>query len=285
MLTAYILSLPRSGSTVLTSILDRRDGVVCMPESAFPQVLGVITGKERLDKRWMAALYVASSFSGTLLSVEEAESCMVGDNSEILSRLGSAMAEKTSRPAGRVRLVVWKTTRMVSCLSGPLSTGGRFIVLRRHPHNVYDSQFRVPFGVNNRKPWRFAMFRASYEAAFRSIPAGLCYNLEYEDIPQRMEEMLGFVGFADQGEWTMGGSSFDGVVESRPWHSEIRAGFQSTDARKREAVAAGTAAKLDRMERLMKTVGPVMPSLRKRFDQRNFDDIRGRARLLMANPS
>ena len=283
MLTAYILSLPRSGSTVLTSILDRRDGVVCMPESAFPQVLGVITEKERQDKRWMAALYVASSFSGTLLTVDEAESCMVGDNGEILSRLGYAMAEKTSRPAASVRLVVWKTTRMVSNLKGPLSTGGRFIVLRRHPHNVYDSQFRVPFGVNNRRPWRFALFRASYEAAFRAIPAGLRYDLEYEDIPQRMEEMLSFVGFADQGEWTSGGSSFDGVVESRPWHSEIRAGFQSTDARKREAVPAGTAAMLDRMEGLMKIAGPVMPLLRHRFDQRNYEDIRSRARLLMAD--
>jgi hypothetical protein len=285
MLNAYILSLPRSGSTVLTSILDRRDGVVCMPESAFPQVLGVITEKERVDKRWMAALYVASSFSGTLLTVDEAESCMVGDNGEILSRLGYAMAEKTSRPAERVRLVVWKSTRMVSNLRGPLSTGGRFIVLRRHPHNVYDSQFRVPFGVNNRKPWRFALFRASYEAAFRAIPAGLRYDLEYEEIPQRMEEMLAFVGFADQGEWASGGSSFDGVVESRPWHSQIRAGFQSTDARKREAVPAGTAVMLDRMEGYMKTIGPVMPLLRKRYDLRNLADIRGRARLLVPHRS
>lgn len=284
MLTAYILSLPRSGSTVLTSILDRRDGVVCMPESAFPQVLGVITEKERQDKRWMAALYVASSFSGTLLSVDEAEPCMAGEDSEILHRLGQAMAEKTSRPAERVRLVVWKTTRMVSCLKGPLSAGGRFIVLRRHPHNVYDSQFRVPFGVNNRKPWRFALFHASYEAAFRAIPPGLRYDLEYEEIPQSMEQMLAFVGFTDQGEWTTGGSSFDGVVESRPWHSEIRAGFQSTDARKREAVPPGTAAMLDRMSGLMKVASPVMPALRSRFDQRNFEDIRGRARLLMTSP-
>jgi hypothetical protein len=252
-----------------------------MPESSFPQVLGVVGAQERMDKRWMAALYVASSFSGTLLSVAEAESCMVGDNREILERLGWAMAEKTSRPPGKVRLIIWKTTRMVSCLDGPLAAGGRFIVLRRHPHNVYDSQFRVPFGVNNRKPWRFALFRASYEAAFRSIPGDLRYDLEYEEIPQKMEEMLDFVGFADEGEWTTGGSSFDGVVESRPWHSEIRAGFQSTDARKREAVGAGTAASLDRMERLMTLASPVMPLLRNRFDQRNFEDIRQRASRLM----
>jgi len=285
MLTVYILSLPRSGSTVLTSILDRKDGVVCMPESAFPQLLGEIGKKERADKRWMAALYLASSFSGTLLTIDDAEACMVGDNAEILARLGHAMAEKTGRPQERVRLVVWKTTRMVSCLRGPLLTDGRFIVLRRHPHNVYDSQFRVPFGVNNRKPWRFAMFRASYEAAFKMIPANRRFDLEYEDIPARMKEMLDFAGLSDIGEWLTGGSSFDGVVESRPWHGEIRAGFHNTDATKRKAVDPATAASLDRISGLMDSCGPVMSLLRMRFDQRNFDDIRARARLLVAHRS
>jgi hypothetical protein len=280
MLTVYILSLPRSGSTVLTSILDRKDGVVCMPESAFPQLLGEIGKKERADKRWMAALYLASSFSGTLLTIDDAEACMVGDNAEILSRLGHAMAEKTGRPPERVRLVVWKTTRMVSCLRGPLSTDGRFIVLRRHPHNVYDSQFRVPFGVNNRKPWRFAMFRASYEAAFKMIPPNRRFDLEYEDIPARLSDMIDFAGLTDMGEWLSGGSSFEGVVESRPWHGDIRSGFLNTDANKREAVTPATAAALDRMSTLMESCEPLMSLLRRRFDRQNHLDIRARAATL-----
>jgi hypothetical protein len=73
---AYILSQPRSGSTVLTAILDKRKGVVCMPEASFPQVLGQISKKERMDRRWMADLHVGSTFTATALNLEDAEKCL-----------------------------------------------------------------------------------------------------------------------------------------------------------------------------------------------------------------
>ena len=55
---AFILSLPRSGSTVLSAMLDRKKGIVSPPESSFPQMLGTLTPEERADKRWLAALYL-----------------------------------------------------------------------------------------------------------------------------------------------------------------------------------------------------------------------------------
>ncbi len=166
----FILSLPRSGSTLLSAILDQRLGIISPPESSFPQILGKISAQERSDTLRLAALYIASTFSGTPLSLEESRECMEGGDGEILTKLGLALAGKLGRDPGQVKLVIWKTTRTVSFTEVPMATGGKFIVLRRHPLNVFESQFRVHFGKNNRKPFRFASFRESYEAAFASLP-------------------------------------------------------------------------------------------------------------------
>lgn len=122
----YILSQPRSGSTVLTALLDKRKGVVCMPESSFPQVLGQISGKELGDRRWLAALYLGSTFPPTPLTLDDAERCMTGSEAEILCNLGKALASELGRNPDEVRHVVWKTTRMVGMHQGPVAAGGRF---------------------------------------------------------------------------------------------------------------------------------------------------------------
>ena len=270
---AYILSQPRSGSTVLTAILDKRKGVVCMPESSFPQALGVVSRKEREDKRWMAALYLGSTFPPTPLSFEDALACMEGSDEEILNALGRALAGKLGRDPDDVRTVVWKTTRTIGMHRGPLATSGRFVVLRRHPHNVFESQSRFEFGVRNRQPFRYAVFLQSYEHALARLPEDRTFAIEYDDTEKRLPALLEFLKIEDQGAWETGGSSLDLVAESCSWLTQITEEFRNTDPEKRARLAPEMVKTVDRAMALTRPLRPFMGPLRAHFDKRSMAHI------------
>ena len=267
---AYILSQPRSGSTVLTAILDKRKGVVCLPESSFPQTLGVISDRERANPRWMAALYLGSTFPPTPLTLEDAEACMIGSDDEILTKLG--------RNPDDVSTVVWKTTRTIGMHRGPLSTAGKFIVLRRHPLNVFESQFRFDFGARYRKPLRFAIFAQSYEHARARCPAERTLELDYEEIPRMLPELIRFLGAKDQGEWETGTSSLDLVAESCSWLTQVTGEFRNTDGEKRARLDPAMVATVERALRWTRPLRPIMGPVRAYFDGRSMGHVREIAR-------
>ena len=275
---AYILSQPRSGSTVLTAILDKRKGVVCLPESSFPQTLGVISDRERANPRWMAALYLGSTFPPTPLTLEDAEACMIGSDDEILTALGRALAAKLGRNPADVETVVWKTTRTIGMHRGPLSTAGKFIVLRRHPLNVFESQFRFDFGARNRKPLRYAIFAQSYEHALARCPAERTLELDYEEIPRMLPELIRFLGAKDQGEWETGTSSLDLVAESCSWLTQVTGEFRNTDGEKRARLDPAMVATVERALRWTRPLRPIMGPVRAYFDGRSMGHVREIAR-------
>jgi hypothetical protein len=271
---AFILSQPRSGSTVLTAILDKRKGVVCMPESSFPQALGVLTRAERADRRWLAALYLGSTFPPTPLTFQDALACMEGSDEEILTALGRALAVKLDRDPAEVRTVVWKTTRTIGMHRGPLATSGRFIVLRRHPLNVFESQSRFDYGVRNRRPLRYAIFSQSYEHALRRLPADRTFLLDYDDTEQRLPALLDFLGIDDRGAWESGASSLDLVAESCSWLTEITAEFRNTDPEKRARLAPTLSRRLESMLAITRPLRPIAGVLRWFFDRRSMGHVR-----------
>jgi len=270
---AYILSQPRSGSTVLTAILDKRKGVVCMPESSFPQALGVLSRKERADKRWMAALYLGSTFPPTPLSFDDALACMKGRDEDILNALGRSLAGKLGRNPDDVRTVVWKTTRTIGLHKGPLATSGRFVVLRRNPHNVFESQSRFEYGVRNRRPFRYAVFLQSYEHALSRLPSSRTFNLDYDETEERLPALLEYLRIEDQGVWEAGGSSMDLVAESCSWLTEITKDFCNTDPEKRARLAPAMVTRLDRAMLLTRPLRPFLGPLRAHYDMRSMGHI------------
>lgn len=275
---AFILSQPRSGSTVLTAILDKRKGVVCMPESSFPQALGVLTRAERADRRWLAALYLGSTFPPTPLTFQDALACMEGSDEEILTALGRTLAAKLDRDPAEVRTVVWKTTRTIGMHRGPLATSGRFIVLRRHPLNVFESQSRFDYGVRNRKPLRYAIFSQSYEHALRRLPADRCFLLDYDETEQRLPALLDFLGIADLGAWESSASSLDLVAKSCSWLTQITEEFRNTDPEKRARLAPEMVRTVDRCLALTLPLRFLMGPIRAHFDRRSIGHIRQFAR-------
>lgn len=274
---AYILSLPRSGSTVLSAMLDRKHGIISPPESSFPQVLGEMAGEERGDTRRMAALYLGATFPPTPLSLEDAEACMNGSDAEILIALGLACARKLGRDPDEVRAVVWKTPRTIGMHSVPLATGGKFIVLRRNPHNVFESQFRVGFGEKNRNPFRFAIFRESYEHAFARLPRDRVLETEYDDLPGSISTILDFLNIPDQGEWQNHQSSLAMAAEACPWMSEVNDEFVNRDPEKRRKLDPKQVARLDLALKLARPLRPVLGPLRRHFDVASLGPIRERA--------
>ena len=282
---AYILSQPRSGSTVLTAILDKRKGVVCMPEASFPQVLGQISKKERADRRWLAALYLGSTFPPTPLTIDDAEACMSGIDEEILIALGKALAVKLGRDPGQVTHVVWKTTRTIGMHRALLCTSGKFVVLRRHPHNVFESQFRFDYGARNRRPFRYAVFAQSYEHALNRCPKDRTFELNYDDIPQILPSLFRFLDVSEPGEWEGGASSLDLVSKSCSWLTQITEEFKNTDLEKRARLSPDVIQCVDRNLALTRPFRPLMGPVRSWFDHRSLGHIRTSAREHMIEKS
>ncbi len=278
---AYILSLPRSGSTVLSAMLDKRKGIVSPPESCFPQVLGTVSPEERKNRRWMAALYIGSTFPPTQLSLDDAASCMEGSNEDILIALGRAVAAKLDRDPNEVRAVVWKTPRNVGMHAGPFSTPGKFIVLRRNPHNVFESQFRVGFGKNNRNPFRFSIFRESYEHAFARIPTERKLEIHYDDLPLVLTKVVEFLGLPDQGDWAGNQSSLDLAVESCSWMSEVTKEFQNQDPKKRARLDSKQVRTLNFAMKLARPTRWILGPARAYFDHQSLLWCLDRARHIL----
>lgn len=279
---AYILSLPRSGSTVLSAMLDKQKGVVSPPESSFPQVLGVATAEERRNPRKLAALYIGATFPPTPLSLADAESCMQGSNEEILIALGRMVAMKLGRDPSQLKAIVWKTPRTVGMHQAPLETRGRFIVLRRNPHNVFESQFRVQFGENNRNPYRFAVFRESYEHAFSRLPSERVIEVQYDDLPEVVGKVMDFIGAPDEGPWENHQSSLQLAAEHCSWMTEVTKDFVNRDPEKRARLDPRQVAKLELAMKLALPFRPFLGPVRAYYDRQSMGPIRERAAAALA---
>jgi hypothetical protein len=224
----FIVSLPRSGSTVLTAMLDRYDDILCLPESHFPAYLESIGHSDWQDPERLAACFVACCTDGSPLTFDEARACMSGDRQETLEAIAKAVARKCGRDYERIKVVVWKSTRMAGTFPSFTRPGEKHLVLRRNPLNVFESQFRVPFGKLNQSPARFALFEASYEAAFGRLPPDSTLQIEYAAIPDSIKKVVLWCG--SDGE--AGRKANSGLVEisgRMPWHTEINKPFNNTD--------------------------------------------------------
>lgn len=227
----YIASLPRSGSTVLTALLDQRADILCLPESFFPVLIDHLSEEEWSNRKRVAALFVASCSDGSPMTLEEAEACIVDDKEETLDRLATAVAIKCGRDPAVIRTVVWKFTRLVGSWRFASKTGGKFLLVHRNPLNVFESQGRVPFGKKNRSGFRFALFEASYREAFRHYPADRTRHLPYPEIGAKVGEIAGWIGSTNT-QRAQGIGAVGAHAGKNPWHSEIQKPFEDKDAEK-----------------------------------------------------
>ena len=252
-----------------------------MAESCFPQVLGTLSVKERADKRWLAALYLGSRMAPDPLDIAEAEACMSGDDEEILFTLGKTVAEKLGRDAREVTNVVWKTTRAIGLHQGPKATSGKFVALRRNIINVFESQSRFVHGVNNRNPYRYAIFAQSYEHALNQCPADRTFQLNYDDLPGILPSLLEFMGVSDQGEWGTKSSILDDVAKECDWLSQVTGEFKNTDETKRAQLDPILGKRLTSALAAASTLRPLMGPVRKHFDMNSVAYVKKLARELL----
>ncbi len=274
---AYIVSMTRSGSTVLSAMLDQYRGVVSPPESSFPQILSSITKEERSNPRMLAALYHGATFPPTQINLDEAEECMRGSDEEILVALGKAVAAKLGRDPALVETVVWKSPKTVGMQAAPMATSGRFIVLRRNPHNVYESQFRVSFGEKNRNPLRFALLRESYELAFAKLPKERRIDVHYDDMPGVLPQILEFIGIPRTDKWENHQSSLQLASDSLSYMSEVTSEFVNKDAQKRARLQGLTVGVLEASMALTRPLRPFLGPIRNHYDHESLKLIRERA--------
>lgn len=281
----FILSQPRSGSTVLTAMLDRRRGMLSMPESSFPQVLGYLTAEERRDPRLLAAIYIGSTFVPTPLTFDEIVACMSGDDRSVLDQLALATAAKVGRNSADVGFAAWKTVRTIGMHRVIEALDAKVVVLRRHPHNVFESQFRFSYGVRNRRPLRYAFFHHSYEKAFSTLRVSHRLEVAYDDLPGALSILTDFIGLPDQGMWPDDSSHFAQVVDQCSWLSEITKEFQNRDPEKRAKLNPAMIRRLDFCLAATCALRPLMGPVRGYFDRRSLGHVREiAARVILEHP-
>lgn len=278
--STFIVSVPRSGSTVLTNLLDHLEDVVCPPESFFPAALEMLDDREMSDRRKIAALFLVSCSDGSPLSLEEAETCIRPDKKRTLDELALAIARKLGREPAGIRSAVWKFTRMAGCWKLPAHIGGKFIILKRNPHNVYESQFRVHFGEKNRNPLRFALFAASYDAAFTDYPQDLTLKLDYPDIPKRLDEIAAWIGSSGKKRGQAAGS-LDAVAGCNPWHANINKPFDNCDAEKLRNLTFVQSTGFRAAYALLRRLGFLNHLARRTADRRQMEALRNQAAVLL----
>lgn len=278
----FIVSVPRSGSTLLTNLLDINEDVVCPPESFFPAVLEMLDASEMRDRRKIAALFVVSCSDGSPLTLDEAEACVQEDKHQTLDALAIAIARKLGRDPEQIRTAVWKFTRMVGCWKFAHGIGGRFIVLHRNLLNVYESQFRVPFGAKNKNPARFALFAASYDAAFSGYPNERTLRLDYPEIPNRMTEIVKWIGSSGR-KRESNNNTQNAVSDKNPWHANINKPFDNRDAEKLRNLKWWQSAGFRLSRTLLKPLGLLNRKARLLADQRQMAALRSQAADLLIN--
>jgi hypothetical protein len=276
----FIVSVPRSGSTLLTNLLDTNEDVVCPPESFFPAVLEMLDASEMCDRRKVAALFVVSCSDGSPLTLDEAEACILEDKRDTLDALAIAIARKLGRDPERIRTAIWKFTRMVGCWKFAAGIGGRFIVLHRNLLNVYESQFRVPFGKKNENPARFALFAASYDVAFSGYPKDKVLRLDYPEIPVRMTEIVEWIGSSGRKREANEGTP-NAVSDKNPWHANINKPFDNRDAEKLKNLKWWQTAGFALSRSLLKPLKPLNRKARLLADQRQMAALRSQAADLL----
>lgn len=281
----FVISQPRSGSTVLTAMLDRRNGVLCMPESSFPQVLGYLTADERSNPRRLAALYLGSTFVPAPLEFGEIVACMRGNDREVLDQLARATAAKVGREPADVLFAAWKTVRTIGMHRVIEALDAKVVVLRRHPHNVFESQFRFSYGVRNRRPLRYAFFHQSYEKAFSTLRVSRRLDIDYDDLPGALSTICDFIGLPDRGMWSDDSSHFAEVAGQCPWLSEITMEFRNRDREKRAKLDPVMIRRLDQCLAATSLLRPLMGPVRCHFDRRSLGHVREiAARIINENP-
>ena len=278
----FILSAPRSGSTVLTSLLDRHTGVISIPESGFPQVLSYLTEEIWRNKELVAAIYLCSCYGGSLLSLAEVSAGVMADRRETLVALGLAEAAKAGRDITNIRWIVWKNTRIVTAWRHLDEFRGKFAIIRRNPINIYESYQRVDFAAKNRKPLRFAVYFRGYEAAFRDYPGNVTFCFDYPRTQQQLPEFLGMLDI-DPDDIHGGPSTLSSVSGRFEFHSEILGEFRDEDAEKRGRIPAKSLVAVERALKAVQFVDPFCGWLRKWADRRQARTIIRNARSLLAD--
>lgn len=263
-----IYSLPRSGSTALVAQFERYEGILCLPESYFPQLYEMLDSADRRDPDRLAALYLASSPDGCLLTFREVRDCFrTLDYRESLIEIGLRYAEKIGRDLAQVRAVVWKTTRLVGAYKRFAAAGGVFILLRRDSINIFDSQFRVGFGIHNRRPLRFMAFRESYEAVFAKLPKSQTKELVYKDIPERVPIVVKELGCSGR-YWGCGSSALGATSGRQGWHREVMGQFENRDRLKADNVTGRDRWLLGLGQVIFRPLRPFLGMARNYFDRK-----------------
>lgn len=278
----FIISLPRSGSTVLTRMLSSRDDVVCLPETFFPHLLDHLSREEWQDRLWVAALFVASCSDGSPLTLDEAMECITESQEESLRKIALKVAAKDGRDADSIKAAVWKATRLVGSHTTIDKLGGRVVILHRPRLNVYESQFRVPFGDRNRNACRFALFAASYDAAFRHYPAAHTMHVEYARIPEQIDAIFSWIG-SESTQTATSTSAVQATSGQRAWHSQIDKPFHNDDALKIANLNAAQIRNFNTTSTLLRLFPVIGTLARRAADRRTAKALRDKARSLIKN--
>jgi hypothetical protein len=262
-------------------MLSAREDVICLPETFFPHMLDYITADEWLDKRWVAALFVASCSDGCPLTLEESAKCVRDTHKETLESIAAEVACKEGRDPTTIQAAVWKATRLIGSNQSIRAIGGRAVILHRPRLNVFESQFRVPFGSHNHNPSRFALFAASYDAAFSKYKNIATMHVEYARIPEVLDEVFSWIGSVCANAATTTGS-VKSMSGGRAWHSQIHKPFRNDDDQKISNLSNTLIHRFNITQSLLQLLPPVGALARHLADRRQASELKKKASQILS---
>jgi len=242
----FVYSVPRSGSTYFTKLLEDKKGYVVMPETY---------------------LHLALTSEDFELSEKSVSSCMPDDfpisnielynylikSNDKLNDFLSLIKEKFAP-----EYLVLKTTRLLGYANKVnINYEYRNIWIDRNPLNIFESLTRVSFGENNSNPLRFAVWYSSYYfTKIRFNSEIVCYS-----------ESVNYVRNLPEGSTVLKSYSSE-YHSTKSWHANLNKNFNNTDLQKLENLSKYDIIAIQLSIFILKLFAPIFNYLRISYDKK-----------------
>lgn len=247
----FVYSVPRSGSTYFTKLLENKKGYVVMPETYLHLAL--------LSKDFIISEKSINSCMPDGFPITNKEIYNSIKNSEDKLRDFICLLQRKFNP----EYLVLKSTRLLGYANLiNLNFECRSIWIDRNPLNIYESLTRVSFGKKNSNPFRFAVWYNSYYYSRTRLNSEIvCYSESVKYIRNLPEGITVLKSYSSK------------YHSTKSWHSNLNKSFNNTDLKKLDNLSNNYKLLIQLSILILKLFNPFFNYLRISYDKKMLRKI------------